>query len=334
MKLENIEKLITLFQHLGGKFENAEVRYNEEVGCHCHSLNNKKNTIISCPANLLVDITDIDINKDGLFIANPDKYGENITFLNQYFSFYFNKNVVAQKSKRKRQIESLSKKDLSFITNIFPPSLLNLNKYDGMDYEKKRILDSHNAQHLGKQVIMPFVTLINYHKDGRSYNNSDEKISVAGKFNGEILAKYNNDDVLRIASGYDFITDTKAVYSIPLTYPLINGKKMIINCNTSEAVQLGNGHWRPIVQVKQDSITLSWFPLHLEGSPIYPAIIAKLIADEINIPAENLILNVLKLNLHALIPAAFQLKNSKNAFANYLGEAAQRQLEIIAGDRN
>lgn len=139
--------------------------------------------------------------------------------------------------------------------------------------------------------------------------------------------------MLKIASGYDFITDTKFIYSIPLTYPMANGKKMIINRATHEGVKIGNGRWKPIVKTNQDTVTLSWFPLYMEGAVVYPAIIAKMLADEINIPAENLIYTIMKLNLHALIPAAFQLRKSDNIFANYLGATAQRQLETIAETR-
>ena len=180
---------------------------------------------------------------------------------------------------------------------------------------------------------MPFVSFVNYNKNGQSFNISNEKISISGKFSGEVFAKYNDDDVLRIATGYDFITDTKFIYSIPLTYQMANGKKMIINRDPLEATNLGNGRWKPLIKETQQTITLSWFPLYLEGAPVYPANIAKMIADEINLPAEKILFNVIRLNLYALVPAAFQLRESENVFARYLGAVAQRQLETIAGRR-
>ncbi len=333
MNLKKIEELIVQFQQSGGVFENAEVRYYEDSGYGCHSLNNKKNTIISCPASLLVDVNDIDINENGLFISKPDKYGERIDFLNNYFRFHFNKNVVLQQNERKYEIGCLSDKERSLISDIYPPDLLELKKYNSLEYEKKRIIDSHNIGHLEKKVIMPFVSFVNYNKNGCSFNISDDKISISGKFNGEILAKYNDDDALKIASGYNFITDTKYIYSIPLAYQMMNGKKLVINRDTHEGLQLGNGRWKPGIKIQRNSITLGWFPLYMEGSAVYPATIAKIIADEIKIPAENLLYNVIRLNLHALVPAAFQLQKSKNGVAKFLGAAAQRQLEIIAGSR-
>lgn len=331
--LKDIKELTTQFKRLDGKFENAEIRYSEETGYRCDSLDSKKSTLISCPEKLFVDIDDIDISEAGLFITRPENYGSNITFLNSYFRFQFNRKVILRYSEIKRQIASLPKKDLPIISNIFPPSLLDVKKYGGLTYEKKRIIESHNIRHLNKKVIMPFVTFLNYGKNGNSYNIEDDRISVSGKFNGEILALYNDDDVLKIASGYGFITDTKAIYSIPLTYKLKNGKTLVINNKTTDAVQLGDGSWKPLVKIEEKSITLSWFPLHLEGAPMFSVIIAKMIADEINIPAENLIYNIIKLNLHALIPAAFQLCQSENAFSRYLGEAAKRQLETISSTR-
>lgn len=332
--MKNIHELSLLFRQLDGQFENVEVRHSEDAGYYCNTLDNSKNSIISCPASLLVDVDDIDINEDGLFISHPEKYEKKIDFLSDYFAFHFNKAMVSQQSERKRQIESLIETDLALISNIFPPEELNLMHFNGLEFERKRILDHHNIKYHDKNVIMPFVSFVNFDKNGKSFNRSDEGISISGKFEDEIFAKYNDDDVLRMASGYDFITDTKLIYSIPVTYQMANGKKMIINRNPLEATHLGNGRWKPLIKVTQQSITLSWFPLYLEGAPLYPANIAKMIADEINIPAQNILMNLIKLNLFALVPAAFQLRESENAFARFLGAVAQRQLETIAGTRS
>ena len=331
--MKNIDELSVLFRQLGGQFDNVEVRHSKDAGCYCYTLDSNKNSIISCPASLLVDVDDLGINEDGLFITHPEKYGDNIDFLREYFAFHFNKAVVSQQTERKRQIDSLTDKDLSLISNIFPPGMYDLKKYNGLEYEKKRIIDCHNIVHLEKSVIMPFVSFVNYNKNGQSFNISNEKISISGKFSGEVFAKYNDDDVLRIATGYDFITDTKFIYSIPLNYQSANGKEMIINRRPFEAAHLGNGRWKPLIKETQKTITLSWFPLYLEGAPIFPAIIAKIVADEINLPAENILNNIIRLNLYALVPAAFQLRESENVFARYLGAVAQRQLETIAGTR-
>lgn len=333
MKLEDIDELIIQFRQLGGIFENTEVRFSEDLGYHCYSADSKKNSIISCPASLFVDIDDLGITENGLFISTPEKHNQYTDFLDKYFALQFNRDVVAGHSDIKRQINSLSDDDLSLISDIFPPVLLDLDKYTGLEFEKKRILDSHNIKHRGKSIIMPFVSFVNYSKNGRSFNVQDDKISISGKFNGEILAKYNDDDVLKIASGYHFITDTQYIYSIPLSYQMINGKKLVVNRNTLEGVQLDNGRWKPVINNTDNCVTLSWFPLYMEGAPLYPAAIAKMIADEIQVPAENLIYNILKLNLHALVPAAFKLRESENDFARFLGAAAQRQLETIAATR-
>ena len=117
--MKNIDELSVLFQQLDGKFENVEIRYSEDADYYCYSLNSNKNSIISCPASLLVDVDDIDINEEGLFISRPEKYGNKIDFLRKYFVFHFNKTVISQQTKREQHIDSLSDKDLSLISNIF-----------------------------------------------------------------------------------------------------------------------------------------------------------------------------------------------------------------------
>ncbi len=331
--MKNVDELIVLFRQFGGKFENIELRHSKDAGYYCHSLDSDKDSIISCPANLIVDVDDLGINAEGIFIANPEKYGNNINFLRKYFAFHFNKAVVAQHTKTKRQIESLSDRDLSIISNILPSDAYKLKEDNNLEYEKREIIRCHKISHGGKKVIMPFVTFLNYNKNGQSYDANSDRISVSGKFNGEICAKYNDDDVLIIGGAYGFIADTKTIYSIPLTYKTLNGKKIVINRKPLEAIYLGNGRWKPLVKETQDCITISWFPLYLEGANVYPAKIAKMIANELNLPAENLLFNIIKLNLHALIPAVFQLRESNNKFATYLARVIQRQLETIAGTR-
>jgi len=62
--------------------------------------------------------------------------------------------------------------------------------------------------------------------------------------------------------------------------------------------------------------------------------IARTIAAETNLSAEILLFDIVRLNLNALIPAAFHLKDSENFFSRYVSTIAQRQLEIIAGTKN
>lgn len=331
--MENIETLIKLFRQLGGTFDNAEIRYSKESGFYCHTLDPNQESHILCPADLLVEADDLDVNNNGLFISTKKKYGNKIDFLNKYFAFQFNESVLRFHTETKRQINTLSDKDLSLISTILPPELYKLKKYKGLTYEKERMIDTHKIIHCGKTVIMPFVTFLNYHKNGQPYNVEDDAISVKGKFNDEVSAKYNNNDTLMIAGSYGFITNTKFAYSMPVSYSMPDGTRIIINRCPDEATHIGNNRWKPLVEKKSGAIIISWFPLHLENAPRYPAIIAGIIASETNLSAEKLLLDIISLNLHALVPVAFQLKKSKNQFSQHMSNVAQRQLELIAGTR-
>lgn len=329
----DIEKLIMQFRQFGGKFDNAILRHSEEAGFYCCTLDSNKNSNVFCPADLLVDLNDVDIDETGLFIAKPEKYGNKIEFLNTYFAFQFNQKVLNHYSEIKQQIKSLSDSDLSVISNLMAPDLYKLEQYKGFSYEKKRMLCSHRIEHCGKIVIMPFVTFLNYNKNGQAYNIKKDSISISGQFHDEIFAKYNDDDSLMMGTGYNFITDTPFAYSIPLSYPASNETRVIINRNTNESTHIGNGRWRPLVENKPGSVTISWFPLHLEGAPRYPALIARMIAAETNLSAEKLLIDIINFNLHALMPAAFELQKSDNLFAKHISAVAQRQLELIAATR-
>lgn len=331
--MENIDGLVELFQNFGGKFENAALGYRDESGFYCYTLDSNQDTVISCPANLLVDILDVGVRNDGLFILNPEKYGSNMNFLEKYFAFHFNRAILNQHIEQKRQIDSLSSRDLSLISNVLPPDLYNLEDYGELEYAKKRVLDSHKIKHYGKSVLMPFVSFLNHDKNGLSFNTSKDEISISGRCDNEVFVEYNIGDVFLIGGAYGFITDTKVAYSLPVYFEMPNGTRVNIGRDLEKSSSNDKGRVRPIVEKKRGTVTISWFPLYLEGAPRYPAILARRIAAETNLSAEILLMDIFRLNLHVLIPAAFHLKNSENSFAKYVAIIAQRQLETIAGTR-
>ena len=121
--MEGIEELVELFRRSGGKFENAALGYREEDGFYVYTQDSSQGTVVSCPAHLLVDINDVDVSQDGLFIADSGKYKNNIEFLEKYFAFHFNRKMLDQYLENKRQIDSLSSRDLSLISRVYPPEL-------------------------------------------------------------------------------------------------------------------------------------------------------------------------------------------------------------------
>lgn len=72
--MERIEELVELFRRFGGIFENIALGYRAEDGFYCYTLDSNEETVISCPAHLLVETDDVGVNEDGLFISNPQKY--------------------------------------------------------------------------------------------------------------------------------------------------------------------------------------------------------------------------------------------------------------------
>jgi len=331
--MENINELVTLFRNLGGKFENVALGYREEYGYYCYTLDSNKNTVISCPANLFVDVVDVGVRHDGLYILNPEKYVNSIEFLEKYFAYHYNGAVLKPFIEQYRQINSLSSKDLSLISGVLPPDQYDLEQNKELEYAKKRVIDCHNIKYYDKSVLMPFMSFLNHDKNGLGFNISEDAISISGKCDDEVFAEYNIADVFMLGGTYGFITDTKLVYSLPIWFVMPNGTRVNIDRNLSKSSYADNGYLRPLVEKQQGVITISWFPLYLEGSPRYPAMIARTIAAETNLSAEILLFDIIQLNLKVIIPAAFHLKDSENLFAQHVSTIAQRQLEIIAGTR-
>ncbi len=331
--MEGIEELVGLFRRSGGEFENIALGYREESGFYCYTLDSNQDTVVSCPAHLLVDIDDVGINKDGLFIANPDKYEINIKFLEKYFAFHFNTKMLDRYIEKKRQIDSLSSRDKSLISRIYPPDMCSSGGDGELEFAKKQIFRSHNILYFGRDVLMPFVTFLNHSKNGKPYHTKEEAISVSGKFSDEVFATYNMEDVVLTAGAYGFIEDTSFAYSLPMAKATPNGTTVTITRKPRESTSTDEGFRWPLIHKDRGTVTISWFPLYFEGGPLYPARVAQMVARETGMSAEGFLYGVFRANLNALVPAAFQLRESENPYARLAAAAAQRQLELIGGTR-
>jgi hypothetical protein len=331
--MEGIEELIELFRKSGGKFENIALGYREESGYYCYTLDRNQNTIVSCPAHFLVDVDDVGISQDGLFIANPEKYGNNMEFLEKYIAFHFNRKMLDRYIEKKRQIESLSSRDLSLISRIQLPELHFSRKYGDLEFAKYLMLRSHKIEYHEKEVLMPFVTFLDHSKNGRPYELKKDAISVSGKFSDEVFAVYNTGDALTFASAHGFITESRFAFSIPIMKVIPNRTRVSIYRKIFESIKTREGFLLPLVHKGRDIVTISWFPLYIEGDPEYPARVARMVAHETGQSAESILYEVFHINLKVLLPAAFQLRESDNPYAQLIAIAAQRQLEVIGGNR-
>jgi len=333
-QMEGTEELIALFRKYGGTFDNMALGYREESGFYCYPMDSSQATLVACPSRLLVDIDDVDINQDGLFIENPDNYTDRMEFLEPYFAFHFNSRMVDQYIGRKHQIDALSSEELSLIAKIYPPCEYVTGNYTDLEYAKQRIINAHKLLCRGQDVIMPFVTFLNHAKTGCRYDITGNGVSISGRFNEEVFAMYNAADVILLASNHGFVTDTRFAYSVPMVKATRTGLRVSINREPGVKTFSREGYRFPLLEKDRGTLTISWFPLYFERDPLYPARVARMVADQINQPAEEFLYEVFRANLGVLTTAAMRLGKSGNPFAQLAGAAAQRQLELIGGTRS
>lgn len=329
---EKLISLTELFRENGGKFENMAIGYKRDRGYYCSSIDSGLNATVFCPANLLVDVSDIGINESGLFISAPENYANNIEFLNQYFSLHFGEELVGKYLEEKKQIDLLTEHEKLLLKKINLPNILR--GLDGdLAYVKYRVLQAHMMvfSPLGKKVIMPFVTFLNYDRTGAAYEVDQSGITVSGMFDGEVFANYHMGDVMTFLRDHGFVAETMFAYSLPMWLKLRNGITLQINRDISKfKVINGNVRW-PEVEKKDDSIIVSWFPMYFIGAPQYTSRFTAFLSHEFNIPAEDIIYSVFQFNLNTLLPIAFSLKNSKNSYVQTVVSGVERQLEMIGG---
>lgn len=331
--MENIDELIDAFRQCGGQFENVALGHSEASGLYLYALDTEKDVMVSCPASLLVDVVDVGINKKGLFIANPENYKSNINFLEKYFAFHFNKKKMKPYFERRWQIKSLSRKDISLISQVLGEDQYSIKNYTAQKYAKRKMIESHVMQFYNRQVLMPFVTFINHSIDGRSFDIKESGVTVSGKFSGEVFAFYNYMDTLSTAGQYGFVSDARCAYAVPATKTLPNGIRIFINRNINRSVSSSHGLRKPIIQKNQNSVTLSWFPLYLDKLPEYPIEIAQELTEVTGMSADELFRSILQDNCNVLQKVAVELMRSENPFSQMIAKAAQMQFEIITGAR-
>jgi len=332
--VENIDELVDAFRQCGGQFENVALGHSEASGFYLYALDTEKEVLVSCPANLLVDVVDVDVDKKGLFIANPEKYNNNIDFLEKYFAFHFNKKRMKHYFEKRWQIKSLSRKDISLISQVLNEDQYTVGEYNTVQkYAKRKMVESHSISFYNRNVFMPMMSFLNHSIDGRGFDIKESGISISGKFSGEVFAFYYYMDTMMMAGQYDFVTDSRCVYAVPATKTLPNGIRVIINRKIRMSVPSSQGLRKPIIEKNKNSVTLSWFPLYLDQLPGYPIEIAQELTEVTGMSADELFRSILQDNCNVLQKVAFELKRSENHFSQMIAKAAQMQFEIITGTR-
>jgi len=332
---EELVKLLDLFRENGGIFDNMTIGYREESGYYCSVINGHHNAKVFCPTHLLVDINDIGINETGLFIARPEKYADNIGFLERYFAFHFGEKLVNELLEEKQQIDSLSENEKLLLQKVGLPDLPNIidGINENLEYVKYRILQSYEITFgpLNKMVIMPVVSFLNHDQNGSVFEINNNGITVSGKFNGEVFAFYNMSDVLMFLQRSRFVTDTRFIYSMPMQIIWPNGKTLYINRDVSKSRIIDGKFMWPEVGTKDTVINVSWFPMYFKQGPRYPSRFAASLAHELSIPAEVILHQVFRNNLNTLLPIVFSLQDSENSYIQMVVSGVKRQLELIGG---
>lgn len=283
----------------------------------------------------LVNIEDVDINDTGLYISRPENYSSNIDFLQRYFLFHFDAKVVGKLLEEKRQIDTLTENERFLLNKIKFPGIIGSTNNE-LEYVKHRIFQSHAlASRSGENnLIMPFVSFLNHDIDGLPLCLNENGISISGRFNGEIFVFYHMGDALMILESYGFVTDTMFAYSLPMVLQLPGGIMLQIDRDISRFKYIdGKFRW-PIVEIIDDLITVSWFPMYYTHGPRYPARFAASLASESGIAAEDILYSVFRFNLNALLPVIFTLKKSRNSYIQTVVSAAEKQLGLIGGIQN
>lgn len=331
---DELTKLIELFCEQGGKFENMEIGHKEESGYFCSVIDNQHKATVFCPAKLLVDIDDIGITKSGLYISKPENYADGISFLNMYFKFHYDENLIAKVLEEKQKIDDLSNDEKATLKIVgLPITLENIDPTNELEYAKRIICSSHNIRIAsGKKAIMPVVTFLNHDHNGIPYNVDKNGITVSGKSDGEMFAYYSDNDLLMFLGEYGFITDTLFIYSLPMHIKFPNGVELQIKQDISNLkMSKDRASWPDIV--KKDGIFIvSWFPMYSKKSPGLPPATAAFVANKINVPPQNIIYSIFRYNFKNLSRVVFSLKNSENKYAQKVVSGIERQLELILGE--
>ncbi|MGE0211839.1 MAG: hypothetical protein AB7S41_09110 [Parvibaculaceae bacterium] len=213
-RITSWDELLAAFRALGGTAENV-VQREGPLGRGIHPIDPARPVRLHVPKSLLIPESAIEVRDGGLrvkgeSVASPEARD----FFETYHAF------ASWGGGGEREVLDF----LSGIRGLPAPvasalrkelSLEFLFEEPAADTVRERFLKNRSITSGNTVVAMPMVELVNHSPDGVSYDTSNG-VTVAGRFDGEVLVRYNLADTYLRFVHYGFVAGERFAFSLPM----------------------------------------------------------------------------------------------------------------------
>jgi len=208
------DELTSTFRALGGVADNV-VQREGALGRGIFPVDASKPVRIHVPKSLLVPESDIEVRDGGLHVRDgADVAPATRDFFDAYHAF------ASWSGEGKDEVTDF----LDGIRNLPEPAASVLREELHLDFLfepptletlRERFIKNRSITIGDVAAAMPMVELVNHSMDGISYDTSDG-VTVAGRFDGEVLVRYNLADTYLRFVHYGFVAPERFAFSLPM----------------------------------------------------------------------------------------------------------------------
>lgn len=330
--LAEVPRLLADFRAHGGVFDNLQVCFDPDRGLHLRVVDADAEVRLFCPDALLIDATHTRITPEGMRLAATRSRDARSDFMDRYLAFQFGPYAVARWLEEKAAVDALTPRERALLALLELPHA-HADASDPLCYVHARMLATNKLGLAGqhRSVLMPFAGFMNHDRDGVPFRAEPDGIHVRGRFSGEVLACYHANDTLALTLDHLLAAPSRFAYSLPMFVDVPDGRRLRIERDCTRNAQTREGHPWPLVEQSDSEIRVSWFPLHFDDGPRYPARFARYLAQNFGLPGELVLQAVYRFNFGRLCYLTSQLRSSANPYVQRLLTGVEAHLLLCTG---
>jgi hypothetical protein len=326
------EELLAEFRSLGGVFENLRVGHGES-GRGVFVVEPAKPALLHVPRNLLIPIADVDI-RDGHLTLRPESAAgsRERTFFETYQRHFGWDAGIRDELERQQtewnQLPAEIKRLICTMGAIGEPE--KRFRKPTVEVCLSQYIETRDLYFEGKPHIAPILEIVNHSANGRDYGSTDG-LSVAGTFEGEVLARYNVRDAWAVALHYGFAHRSPYAYSLAIAVEIGGRKRLSIDRQTG-GVRLVGGVRFPQREDDGNAVKLSNLMLgNTSGMDLPRAVFRKLMKDDMtNAQADEVFDGIAFYNRGRFLDTLSALAKYDGEIVKMLRSAAIHQLHALS----
>ena len=230
--------LVEGFKSFGGIAKNL-IQRKGVLGLGLFPIDTSQPVELRVPDHLLVATDNLQVLDGAVVIKDASQYPKGFSEWYEYFQAEYSWGAEARNSIKcfEDGLKSLSKPMHRMLQNL---GLINIQeRFPGISGEQdlfQRFIATRQINKNGRMVLMPMIELVNHSPVQSSWIMDRDSIAIAGKYDGEVLARYSVADPLHRWVQYGF--NCKETLGFSLRLKLIHkGQQIIIDGNQSKPLK-------------------------------------------------------------------------------------------------